>query len=54
VPLRYGDVDVAKRTCWVYDLKNPKGKGESAEFPLLGRAWEIVAERMREIEMARA
>jgi integrase len=22
--LRYGDVDTEKRTCWVYDLKNPK------------------------------
>jgi integrase len=51
--LRYGDVDVARRTCWVYDLKNPKGKGESAEFPLLGRAWEIVEERMRLIELKR-
>jgi integrase len=43
------DVDVAKRTCWVRDLKNPKGKGEHAEFALLGRAWDIFEERLRVI-----
>jgi integrase len=48
--LRYGDVDTAKKTCWVYDLKNPKGKGENAEFPLLSRAWELVEQRMKFIE----
>lgn len=45
--LRWGDVDFERRTCWVRDLKSPKGKGEHAEFPLLGRAWDIVMEQPR-------
>ena len=44
--LRRGDVDLERRTCVVRDLKNPKGKGFHAAFPLLGRALEIVLERL--------
>lgn len=44
--LRVKDVNVEKRTCMVYDLKNPKGKGFHDEFPLLGDAWTIVQERL--------
>src|SRR5579859_2642537 len=46
--LRVKDVNVEKRTCMVYDLKNPKGKGFHDEFPLLGDAWTIVQERLAE------
>lgn len=45
--LRWGDVNAEKRTCIVRDLKNPKGKGYHGEFPLLGRAWEIVMAQPR-------
>jgi integrase len=41
--LRWSDVDVEKRTCIVRDMKDPKYKtGNHHEFPLLGRAWDIV------------
>jgi integrase len=40
--IRWEDLDHEKKTCLVRDLKNPKGKGFSDTFPLLGRAWEIV------------
>jgi integrase len=45
--LTWGDVDHANRTCWVRDLKNSKGKGYHDEFPLLGRAWDIVMAQPR-------
>jgi len=45
--LQWGDVDMEKRTCLVRDLKNSKGKGFHATFPLLGRAWEIVMAQPR-------
>jgi integrase len=45
--LRWTDLDEVKRTCWVRDLKNAAGKGHHGEFPLLGRAWEIVQEQPR-------
>ena len=41
-----GGVNLEKRTCEVRDLKNSKGKGFHGTFPLLGRAWEIVLERL--------
>lgn len=47
--LRRGDVDMENKTCLVRDLKNPKGKGFHARFPLLGEVWEIVQERLRVI-----
>ena len=40
--IRWEDLNHEKRTCIVRDLKNPKGKGEHGEFPLLGRAWDLV------------
>jgi integrase len=43
------DVDVEKRLCTVRDLKNPNGKGYHDTFPLLGRAWEIVEQRLKVI-----
>jgi integrase len=45
--LRWGDVNHEERTCIVRDLKNPKGKGFHAEFPLLGEAWDIVMAQPR-------
>jgi len=45
--IKWGDVDFERKTCWVRDLKNPKGKGEHAEFPLLGRAWDILIAQPR-------
>lgn len=45
--LKWGDVDHENRTCWVRDLKNSKGKGFHDEFPLLGRAWDIVMAQPR-------
>lgn len=42
-------VNVEKKTCWIYNLKNSKGKGYHAEFALLGRAWEIFEDRLRVI-----
>lgn len=39
-------VDVAKRTYWVYDLKNSKGKGYHGEAALIEGAWELFEERL--------
>lgn len=39
-------VNVEKRTCWVYDLKNSKGKGYHGEFALIEGAWELFEERL--------
>jgi hypothetical protein len=45
--LRWGDVNGADMTCVVRDMKDPKfKKGNDHEFPLLGRAWDIVQERV--------
>ena len=44
--MRVKDVDQEKRLAWVYNLKNPKGKGYHAQYPLLGKAWEIVKRRI--------
>lgn len=44
--IRRKDIDVEKRLCWMYNLKNPKGKGFHAQFPLLGDAWVIVERRL--------
>lgn len=47
--LKFADVNVEKRTCIVRDMKDPRQKkGNDHEFPLLGRAWELVEERMKE------
>lgn len=44
--LTFGDVNGADMTCVVRDMKDPKNKkGNDHEFPLLGRAWDIVQER---------
>lgn len=46
--IKFSDVNVTKRTVIVRDMKDPKQKkGNDVEVPLLGRAWEIVAERMK-------
>lgn len=45
--LTWGDMDLENKTCWVRDLKNSKGKGFHDEFPLLGRAWDIVMAQPR-------
>jgi integrase len=42
-------VDVAKRTYWVYDLKNSKGKGYHGEAALIEGAWELFEERLAAI-----
>jgi integrase len=42
-------VNVEERTCWIYDLKNSKGKGFHAEFALIEGAWELFERRLREI-----
>lgn len=39
-------VNVEKRTCWVYNLKNAKGKGYHAEFALIEGAWELFERRL--------
>lgn len=45
--LRWGDVNGADMTCVVRDMKDPKQKkGNDHVFPLLGRAWDIVQERV--------
>ena len=44
--IRRKDIDIERRLCWIYDLKNPKGKGYHAQFPLLGKAWEVVEKRL--------
>jgi integrase len=42
------DVNVKDRTCIVRDMKDPRQKkGNDHEFPLLGRAWEIVEPRLQ-------
>jgi integrase len=46
--LRWGDVNGADMTCIVRDMKDPKvKKGNHHEFPLLGRAWDIVMAQPR-------
>lgn len=46
--LRWGDVNGADMTCVVRDMKDPKAKkGNDHEFPLLGRAWDIVMAQPR-------
>lgn len=42
-------VNVEERTCWIYDLKNSKGKGYNAKFALLGEAWTLFEERLAAI-----
>jgi integrase len=42
-------VNVEKRTCKLYNLKNPRGKGHNAEFALIEGAWELFERRLREI-----
>jgi integrase len=42
-------VNVEKKTCMVYDLKNSKGKGYHGEFALIEGAWELFAERLAAI-----
>jgi integrase len=42
-------VNVEARTCWVYNLKNSKGKGFHAEFALIEGAWELFEQRLKEI-----
>jgi integrase len=42
------DVDQAKRTVIVRDMKDPKQKkGNDVEVPLLGRAWDLVEARLK-------
>lgn len=46
--LMRSDVNVQDRTCIIRDMKDPRQKkGNDHEFPLLGRAWEIVEEQLR-------
>jgi integrase len=46
--LRWGDVNGADMTCIVRDMKDPKQKkGNDHEFPLLGKAWDIVMRQPR-------
>jgi hypothetical protein len=47
-------VNVEKKTCMVYDLKNSKGKGYHGEFALIEGAWELFAERLAAIPPIRA
>lgn len=42
-------VNVEERTCWIYNLKNSKGKGVHAQFALIEGAWELFERRLREI-----
>lgn len=42
-------VNVEDHTCWIYDLKNAKGKGYHAEFALIEGAWELFERRLKEI-----
>lgn len=39
-------VNVAEHTCWIYDLKNSKGKGVHAQFALIEGAWELFEQRL--------
>jgi integrase len=44
--ITFGDVNGADMTCILRDMKDPKNKkGNDHEFPLLGRAWDLVQER---------
>ncbi len=45
--LLWEDINHEKKTCIVRDLKNSAGKGFHGEFPLLGRAWDIVMAQPR-------
>lgn len=46
--LRWGDVNGEDMTCIVRDMKDPKNKvGNHHEFPLIGRAWDIVMAQPR-------
>lgn len=41
--LRWEDVDAKRRTCVLRDMKDPRHKiGNNFEFPLLGKAWDIL------------
>ena len=42
-------VNVENRTCMLYNMKDPHGKGKHGEFALLGDAWTIVEKRLQEI-----
>lgn len=43
-------VNVEKRTCMIYDLKNSKGKGFHDEFALIEGAWELFEQRLAVID----
>ena len=46
--LRWEDVDTERRTCVLRDMKDPRHKiGNHFEFPLLGKAWDIVQRQPR-------
>lgn len=45
--LRWEDMDDAKKTCLVRDLKNPAGKGYHAAFPCINQFWELVQRQSR-------
>lgn len=45
--LRWSDLDHEKKLCLVRDLKNPKGKGFHAWFPLIGEEWDLVMAQPR-------
>src|SRR6185503_1767572 len=42
-------VNVEKKTCLIYNLKNSKGKGYHGEFALIEGAWDLFARRLAEI-----
>lgn len=42
-------VNVEKKTYWVYDLKNSKGKGYHGEAALIEGGWEFVEQRLAQI-----
>lgn len=42
-------VNVAERTCMLYNLKNSRGKGFHGEFALIEGAWELFERRLQEI-----
>jgi integrase len=47
--LRWDDLDETKRRCIVRNIKSVKNKkGRDHEFPLLGKAWEIVQRQKRQ------
>lgn len=46
--LRWEDVDTKRRTCLLRDMKDPRHKiGNDFEFPLLGKAWDILQRQPR-------